>query len=227
MENAYLQWTYGVSPLMGDIDGIMEAVQRLSDKQRDVVRLSVTVPVQLPVTSYSVVSVLSGPGRVVFQTFVQEVPVLKVRFKGAVKVSVDPPDSVERLRSLSNFDLSQVVPTFYELLPFSFVADYFSTIGDVVNGVFTSTRNLVYATQSTSVEASRLCIVVGLPSRWGVPTSWPLIPAAGLAEYRTLNRVKANLAVSYRDLRLTIPNMDQIRNLSVLGSSLVRSFRER
>lgn len=227
LENAYLQWTYGVAPFLGDIESICETAERLVGKESKVVRLSVTVPYQLPITSFTALSIAGGPGRVVFSTTTQEVPVLKVRFRGAVKVNIDPPESLERLRILSRFDLSQVVPTVYELVPFSFVLDYVSTVGDVVNGVFTSTRNLVYSTQSTAIESKRLSIVVGLPSRYGAPLSWPYIPAVGLSEYKTLNRVKANLAVNFRDLQLTIPGMDQIRNMVVLGSSLLRSFRER
>lgn len=222
-EKAFLQWTFGVAPLIGDVKAMLETMDRLaSPDQAVVVKLSVTVARDLEKKSFVTRDVVSG-NRVVLTKTITETAKAKVRFRGAVKVLLHPPDSVDRLKQLAGVDLRELVPTLYELTPFSWAADYVSTLGSVVNGAFVSTRNLVYATQSTQLRAERKNICVPSHGTWGAGFVLPNIPAEGLTDFVSHNRSKANLNVGFSDLRFTIPTVRQIVNMAAVASQLIRA----
>lgn len=53
-----------------------------------------------------------------------------------------PVGSARRLAELSGFNLSDFVPTVWELIPWSFVVDYFSNVGDIIAYSCTDTSNM-------------------------------------------------------------------------------------
>lgn len=222
LEKAYLQWTFGVAPLVGDVKAMIDTVDKLKDSGRKVVRLSITIPRQLEAKSFIVKDVVAN-NRVVLVKNIRELATAIVRFRGAVAVDTYPPDSFDRLRELSGLNLEELVPTLYELTPFSWAADYVSTLGDAVNGAFVSKRNLIYATQSYHLKATRRNICVPLHGPWGVGRVVPGFPSEGSTDFVSHKRTKANLVVSLSDLRFTIPQVKQIVNLLAVASQLIRS----
>lgn len=70
-----------------------------------------------------------------------------VRYKGALRATVEGPrwDNM----SLFGFNPAQFIPTAWELLPWSFLADYFTNIGDLLTCLVTNTRDVTYVNRST------------------------------------------------------------------------------
>jgi hypothetical protein len=220
LEKAFLQWTYGVAPLINDVKALLDLPAMMGEAQ-EVVRLSVTIPKQYGVrrfmerTTFNSGVFLNG-----IKTQWTDAE-YKCQFRGALRIRSDPPNGVGRMREITATNLREFVPTVYELLPFSFIADYFSTLGDVVNGLFTCTEDLVYCSNTKTVRTMNLGIFVPLPGTQ-YPTSWPWIPAAAQLRGLRLNRSKANLSVGLRDLRFTMPDLGQLINTAVLSASLLR-----
>jgi hypothetical protein len=60
--------------------------------------------------------------------------------------------SIPTLRNLG-LDLSNFLPTVWELVPYSFVADYFSNIGDVVSGWSQGGRNVRWCMRTVRLDS--------------------------------------------------------------------------
>ena len=75
----------------------------------------------------------SGSYRVVTES---EVTVI---FRAGLQFAVDSPafGTAERLRGLLGFKLEDFVPTMWNLLPYSFLVDYFVDVGGILNAITT------------------------------------------------------------------------------------------
>jgi hypothetical protein len=76
------------------------------------------------------------------------------RLKGAI--GIEPRNS--NIPTLENLGLAMMdfVPTVWELMPYSFVADYFSNIGDVINGWSGGGRNVRWACATTRKDGKHV-----------------------------------------------------------------------
>lgn len=68
-----------------------------------------------------------------------------VRYKGAVYAENTPPSFPEQL----GFSWSNLLPTIWELIPYSFLVDYFTNVGKVIEGVSTGPIWLAWGCKST------------------------------------------------------------------------------
>jgi hypothetical protein len=57
---------------------------------------------------------------------------VSIIYRGAMRVEAKDPREMDP--ALIGFDLSSWAPTLWELIPYSFLIDYFSNIGDVIRG---------------------------------------------------------------------------------------------
>jgi len=83
-----------------------------------------------------------------------------VRFKGVASHKINDVDSsrADEVVRLSGLTLAEFVPTAWELIPYSFVVDYFSNIGDILNsyhGLTASWRWLSASRESTASKESK------------------------------------------------------------------------
>nr|QDH89358.1 MAG: hypothetical protein H3BulkLitter172403_000004 [Leviviridae sp.] len=60
-----------------------------------------------------------------------------------------PAQSMQRLVELSGLSLERIVPTLWELTPYSFLADYFLNIGNILDAAFTSLDGVVWSNNTT------------------------------------------------------------------------------
>lgn len=87
---------------------------------------------------------LGGPLYWRKQAFLIEKHVLRI--KGAIRAKTDA--TTWDNWALFGFTPSEFVPTAWELLPWSFLIDYFTNIGDILTSVVTDTSNIVYINRS-------------------------------------------------------------------------------
>lgn len=123
----YLSTVYGISPLLNDIDNGMRTIANIINK-----------PLGIPVKTTDQDTISSEVGNLngVWGSFAP------YAFRGGIQVTCsihckaflkfgDVTDNAYVSRSLGG-DLSSFVPSLYELMPYSFLIDYFSNVGTVI-----------------------------------------------------------------------------------------------
>lgn len=153
LADLWLEHSFGWNPLIGDITAAASAaVDITSPSIRRVVGVGKaerakedpaysTGVLGLPiVTSYN-------------NTMRWEVGVL---YRAGVRTTCNASQgSLQRIVDHGGFDLSQVVPTAWELVPWSFLIDYFVSIGDTLSAWFTSTSNVAWSQRTVRTERTR------------------------------------------------------------------------
>lgn len=212
----YLQWTYGVSPLINDVKGICDAVKEMVENPplKD-------IPIRVTVKDgyISWLPMLVGP--------TSTVPVyctgfdahkISVQIKGAVKAEASSSSS-ESARW--GFELREFVPTIWELVPYSFLVDYFTNVGNVLGAAFTASQSLRWYWQTVRVRSTRTSLCVPGPTT-GLSRTHPWTPAVAKIENLSITRDKPSLSVSLTDFHFQHPTVGQWINTTVLGFAALR-----
>lgn len=134
----YLEWTFGVAPLVSDIRDLSLTIQRAMVDPPRVKFKAVGVADSSQLIDY-------GPTYVGFLANSRtEVRINRttVKYYGQFRGIAQPSGIAEkayRVAQLSGFTLNNFAPTVWNLIPFSFVADYFINIGDMLEAASTDT----------------------------------------------------------------------------------------
>lgn len=75
----------------------------------------------------------------------------QVTYKGAVRADNQPPNFPEQL----GLSWSNVLPTVWELIPYSFLVDYFTNVGKVIEGISTGKIRLAWGCRSELKHSER------------------------------------------------------------------------
>lgn len=115
----------------------------------------------------------------------------------------------ERLQALAGLDINHVIPAAWELVPFSFLVDYFTNIGDVISGAFVSTRDVVWTSRTVVNTSSWEYVNFRLSNTdpgWAYFTMKK--PPYQLATSRYIDRRAIMPSVSIPSVRLEIPGFN-------------------
>lgn len=133
LSNRYLQYQFGIRPLLQDIDDAVYDLANLSVGKSLLIPVKVSVrerrqPVQ-PVSQQTATPLSFWTVKKWTSTNIEE----SVVIRGAVRCLL-PSFDFEGSNALS-VAMSDFVPTLYELIPYSFLVDYFTNIGDIVSAL--------------------------------------------------------------------------------------------
>jgi hypothetical protein len=149
--SAWLEQSFGWNPLLNDVSDAVKAYQRLV-KPVQTQKLSASASKTYDRTRDR--STVYWPGyqatydsgctfHTVSSWFLENV---KIRYKGALIARVKAPSWQNK--DLFGFEPQNFIPAAWELLPWSFLADYFANIGDILDASIVSTRNLAWVNKS-------------------------------------------------------------------------------
>jgi hypothetical protein len=151
IQDTWLEYVFGWKPLIGDI----EDACRLATASP----MAVFMPIrgiagsQLEKTTTRTNHTLQSGCRCWFnRTTTGDVT---VEYKGAIRADTEPPGFPEQL----GLSWSNVLPTVWELVPYSFLFDYFTNIGKVVEGISTGPIRLAWGYQA--ITKSRVTTISG------------------------------------------------------------------
>lgn len=151
----WLEHTFGWMPLLNDVQSAVEAYERLTPPLRS--RKVISVGDTDAIDRYK--GLASNP---LWNTFGSQnvqngtfyitkrlrkaIDSVSVRYKGAVNLECEATrwDNL----ALFGFTPSEFIPTAWELLPWSFLIDYFTNIGDVLTASVTNTTNVAYVNKT-------------------------------------------------------------------------------
>lgn len=143
----WLEYSFGLAPLLGDIEDMAKASLKLTEAS-NVKRVTGKGGVEYCLSpSYSESSVLSGiPMNA--RVYTEDYYLVSCYITAGVKVEQNLDQGLKNLVTYGGFDASQIIPTAWELLPWSFFIDYFSNIGDVLNAHSVDLKNVVWLNKS-------------------------------------------------------------------------------
>jgi hypothetical protein len=161
LNSTYLEYTFAVLPLMSDVQDYVKALQEWLKEFRLDVRERES-------------SQLEGKAQTIyrngFQLNIRSWNEYKVEAIGKIKQEVTTP--VGTLASLSDqlgFTWPEFRATLWELIPFSFVVDYFTNISGILNAAYASTAYLSWVSTTSVVETHTEMIAI--PVAFGTPPS--------------------------------------------------------
>jgi len=153
----WLENALGWQPLLGDIKNAVEAYSAYQ-AAAETYRAFGKGTLNLGGSTASTPSFLAPN---YFHTLKGEQTLYKgaIVYKGVSKNTIQGilEDRAQRVMQASGFRLAEFVPTAWELIPNSFVADYFTNIGDILNGIHALANDWVYTSRSQNLQASYRC----------------------------------------------------------------------
>jgi len=233
--DAYLEETFGWEPLLQDISDGAKALRRLKGKDH---------PLRFKVKASEVtVGTLTGTeahlgitqSRLVVSRDADVKREDTVVYYGAFKESVlraISDDRLQRIIDLSGFSWRDVVPTAWELLPWSFLVDYFTNIGDLLEALSTDTSVVGWLSKvtvsetvhSTTFELDRAATQAALNPLYYRVRYLSGSTGTTICKYRSVSR-EVNLAVPNMLFQWETPGLWSRKTLNLVA--LLRSSSAR
>jgi len=153
LTDTYLENVFGWQPLINDVRDGAKALGRLIHENVEPIRFR-SFGVAEGGTS-SPPSVLAE-GYQLFSTFttLKSKVIYYGAFKGTVPNAARIEASLGGIVAMSGFDLNSFIPTIWELLPYSFLVDYFINVGECLEAMNTDTSNVKWITRVQRLESS-------------------------------------------------------------------------
>lgn len=144
--DAYLEFTYGWNPLHRDAQDAAKALERVLHGRPEIQKITAygRGPENASIGSQSITH-----GGILKWGFVYKTLLFgDVQLKGAVRVGV--PDLMTDCFQQFGIDgTTSFLPTLWELLPWSFVIDYFSNVGNLIEAVSTADFTVIWGSNAT------------------------------------------------------------------------------
>jgi len=151
----WLEYVYGWGPLLKDAKDAAEAAAALisySSPWRYVTHDPGVNIESLPsVPSMTFAWYLFNPSPFIVETYHKAT----TQFRGVIDLSMDPTGNGRRAIPTLGLTLRDFVPTVWELIPFSFVVDYFTNAGDILEALSYGVSGVRWYSKTTRLESVR------------------------------------------------------------------------
>lgn len=148
LSKLWLEYAFGWTPLLADVEAARNAYNALFRKERQV-KFSVGGKdfYRRAPNAYGTTCIMDGwpsyirldTGDVIHQTEI-------IRYRGVVRATATT-TAQDRLARFG-FSVKEFLPTAWELLPWSFLLDYFANIGDILEASVTDTSKVIWVSKS-------------------------------------------------------------------------------
>jgi len=153
LASLWLEYSFGIMPLVNDVGNAIVAYQKWCGQAVAV------APIWSSGSDESLVSTDTFTKTPAFNISTIGVKTVKLqskcRFGGEYGHRVDQQGNVDGALRACGFQLSEFVPTIWELLPFSWLADYFANVGTIITSTFTSTANVLWHYRTTKATRTQ------------------------------------------------------------------------
>lgn len=211
----WLEYTFGWQPLVNDVRDGMKALAKHSSKIEGTAISSFGRDTVAPVKQ---TNSTSCPGGFTFNIGYLRRGEVSVRYKGFVGTEIRNATDVRENWGLT---LSDVVPTVWELIPYSFLVDYFTNVGDVLSAMSSSTAGLRWVNRTMRSTST---VTIYRKPTIGSNLSWAKVSGFVLGDYRSnctqFSRDRPDLSVSLSDFHFQIPGFESRKwlNIAALGA---------
>lgn len=163
LADTYLEWTFGWKPLAQDIADAYVGIQNANN-----VLPAYPIEGGASETYSGATSLLGiGNGTVACYLNVTETSTYQVRIKGVMRTrSVDNRVGFDQVLQL---ELPDFLPTAWDLLPYSFIVDYFTNIGDIVSAYSFRFQDLAWVCMTNRTQYKKEFSTAYLQFGYGPP----------------------------------------------------------
>lgn len=218
VQDSWLEFSFGVRPLVGDVEDACKLASASPERYLKPIRA-------LGGQSFVTANTTVGTGYGFLGYLVQRVSTteISVIYLGAASANITAPSFPEQL----GLSWSNILPTAYELMPWSFLIDYFSNVGKVIEGISTGIIHLSWGCRTTRKicrqDVSVRADYKQMDATFGSRTYHAYATGSGRgAEYVDLSRSTLQaVGLGLSDVRFKLPGSD-IKWLNI-GALLRRS----
>lgn len=226
VSGSWLEFAYGVRPLISDIDDAMATLAQKGTLYPEV------VSAQSGADWYSFKSsdVNAIPGSLIlYNRQYRDLYNQRIRYKGAV--AWESKNLAGEWRSDWGLTTSQFVPTIYELIPYSFLVDYFSTLGQVIDAASYGSVGLHWGVKSETNRATRQVLQSAsvLQNQNGVRNQKiqdVAVRIPPLSRMQFIRSIVSNVSVDFNDIHLRCPGVDSTKWLNIAALATEAVFRK-
>jgi hypothetical protein len=168
LADTWLEFSFGIRPLISDVKDLAETAARLSsDTRRSRLQARASRP-----ASGSVTSLATGTSTnyILLRKDVRETVLHTAQYLVFCDWSASSAlGSMSRLVELSGFRLDKFVPTMYELAPWSFLIDYWSNLGTVIETGCSAQNGVAFVVKTIRIVSKRELFYDGISSSGAPP----------------------------------------------------------
>lgn len=130
--DTWLEWSFGVKPLINDVNDAANAFERMSNGRCiDLIRCTATGTAEGFLDDGLYEWAVPSGSPFTMRSRADRTDRCEVTYRGAIRSS--NPSGEMPLPVQFGLDLSSVLPTAWELIPWSFFVDYFTNVGDAID----------------------------------------------------------------------------------------------
>lgn len=223
--DSWLEFSFGIKPLVADAESAAEALARFQEdlsyeKTRFTARAKRTVH-----RGARDIAVYTD-SHIVGTADVSTVTEFSVQYIIAASYAATMTSDTDRLRNLFGVRLDEIVPTAYELLPWSWLLDYFTNTGEILNAYCQSQAGVQFVvrterthTVSTYTYLPSSDLTIARLKAYGGAKNFAFMGSRGaiVLERTTLTRAKdAKLAVPSFTWKLPFGNYAKDLNMAAV-----------
>lgn len=173
LRHRWLEHAFGWRPFIADIEAAGQTINRWNDYYME--KLSIRAGGDEETSTVTDSEQIDGVFR--FRKTEQVVTSCITVYAGSVKsIAMNP---VKFRAELMGFKPQNFVPTVWELIPYSFLVDYFTNIGDILNGWAHQRGRLAWARQTVIKSKTWRCVSI---PRVADATYYPVVLVPSLGE---------------------------------------------
>lgn len=222
--DTWLEYSFGWKPLLADIDDAAHAAARI-------VQNIPQVRFHAYADGQSSSEVKSAPSAlfIIFDKRSVTRRFYGLRYYGALSPMAEDTQgniisSAIRVQKMAGFDLLSFVPTIWELVPWSFLIDYFANVGDLLNQMSTDTSKIKWLCRSRkrTSELSHICAndPAATQASWGSTKISVSGPTSISAAKNTQFIRETNFTIPLQEFRVRFDlRWKQVANIGALVST--------
>jgi hypothetical protein len=228
LADLWLEQAFHWRPLISDIQDAAKAAAQIVNKEanRPTTKRITAVGTERTSISYSQTGHLSG-----FLSWRENNSAYNevvVVYRGAIRIK--GVDSIDDKLSLLGFNVENFLPTAWELLPYSFLIDYFTNVGEMVTAIGLPRSNVVWSNQTIirQIVADRQCEAL-YPSDVGPAIKLVSFDAPRVVSTKRLISRRSYSGTFIPDLYFETPGSGSLKwlNIAALGIAQLEDRRFR
>lgn len=229
----YLEWVFGVMPALMDIKDGMAALDRIT-KDNNLRNRIVGSSSSSSQVSESSESPIYGGGAYRFRMESNISTTSGVKYIGYMDLTeLVAQNAFDRSRELLGFTPEDFLPSVYEVMPWSWLIDYFTNIGDLIEAGTTDMTGLKFIVKNIRHQSERVIVCTALDPNGVIPgvvvPQWSGDYGISVTRRTTLTRSRVAVAdVPVPDLRFHHPggSIKKLANMLAVAVSLRKESRD-